>query len=205
MGIYNYSSGSWALVLRVIYLINLTDQKWYVTELKWIWPVIVSGDSLEIISSPDAKDWCDLKKNTLKYFIPLLLTSLLWEDNYKASRIFQWVPEVICRNLFCFCCFCHIAWPQPAHTQVLSIQTLGKISEPPLFCWLSQTNKCKEMTISQNLLGRIWQNLAKYLSLYHTSITENLKPSYSWTENFCDTNKFHMMMFMLKISKKLFG
>ena len=37
---------------RLFYLINLTGQKRYVTELKWIWPVIVSGDSPEIISSP---------------------------------------------------------------------------------------------------------------------------------------------------------
>ena len=40
-----------ALVLRVIYLINLTGQKRQVTELKWIWPVIVSEGSPEIISS----------------------------------------------------------------------------------------------------------------------------------------------------------
>ena len=32
--IYNASFGSWALVLRVIYLINLTDQKRYMTKLK---------------------------------------------------------------------------------------------------------------------------------------------------------------------------
>ena len=48
--IYNASFGSWALnVLRVIYLINLTGQKRYVTELKCIWPVTVSGDSPDII------------------------------------------------------------------------------------------------------------------------------------------------------------
>ena len=42
----NASFGSWAInVLMVIYLMNLTGQKWYVTELKWILPVIVSGDS----------------------------------------------------------------------------------------------------------------------------------------------------------------
>ena len=40
-------------VLRVIILYNLTGQKRYVTELNWIGPVIVSGDSPEIISSPD--------------------------------------------------------------------------------------------------------------------------------------------------------
>ena len=39
------------LVLRVIYLINLTGQKQYVVALEWIWPVMVSGDSPEIISS----------------------------------------------------------------------------------------------------------------------------------------------------------
>ena len=32
--IYNASFGSWAPVLRVIYLIYLTNQKRYVTELK---------------------------------------------------------------------------------------------------------------------------------------------------------------------------
>ena len=36
----------------IIYLINLTDQNQYVSKLKWIWPVIVSGHSLEIILSP---------------------------------------------------------------------------------------------------------------------------------------------------------
>ena len=51
--IYNASFGSWAPVWRVIYLVNLTGQKQYVTELKWIWLVIVSGDSPEIISSPE--------------------------------------------------------------------------------------------------------------------------------------------------------
>ena len=54
--IYNASFGWWALnVLRVIYLINLTGQKQYVTEVTWIWPIIVSGDSPEIIFSPDLK------------------------------------------------------------------------------------------------------------------------------------------------------
>ena len=38
-----------------------------------------------------------------------------------------------------------------------------------MFCWLSKANKCNKTTISQNLLGRIWQNLAKFLSLYRTS------------------------------------
>ena len=52
MEIYNASLGSWAPVLRVIYLLNLTGQKQYVTELKWIWPIIMSEDSPEIISSP---------------------------------------------------------------------------------------------------------------------------------------------------------
>ena len=53
MEIYNASFGSWALnVLRVVYLINLTGQKRYVTELKCIWPVTVSGDSPEIILGP---------------------------------------------------------------------------------------------------------------------------------------------------------
>ena len=47
--IYNASFGSSVLnVLGVIYLTNLTGQKRYVTELKWIWPVIVSTDSPEI-------------------------------------------------------------------------------------------------------------------------------------------------------------
>ena len=48
--IYNASFGSWALhVLRFIYLKNLTGQKRHVTEVKWIWPVIVSTDSPEIV------------------------------------------------------------------------------------------------------------------------------------------------------------
>ena len=50
--IYNTSFASWAPVLKIIYVINLTGQKRYMTELKWIWPVILSGDSPEIISSP---------------------------------------------------------------------------------------------------------------------------------------------------------
>ena len=53
--IYNASFGSWAPALRVIYLTNLTGQKRHVTKLKWIWPVIVSGDSREIISSPEQR------------------------------------------------------------------------------------------------------------------------------------------------------
>ena len=48
---------AWSLVLRDIYLISLTGQKWYVTELIWIWPVIMSGDSPEIFSSPDTQCW----------------------------------------------------------------------------------------------------------------------------------------------------
>ena len=50
--IVNASFGLWAPVLRVIYLTNLTGQTRYMTELKWIWLVIVSGDSPEIISLP---------------------------------------------------------------------------------------------------------------------------------------------------------
>ena len=50
--IYNARFGSWVFVLRVIHLINLTSQKPYVTELKWMWPVIVSRESLKIILSP---------------------------------------------------------------------------------------------------------------------------------------------------------
>ena len=49
--IYNASYGWWAHDLRAIYLINLTGQKQYVTELKWIWPLIMSRDSPEIILS----------------------------------------------------------------------------------------------------------------------------------------------------------
>ena len=49
--IYEASFDSWTVVLRVIYLINLTGQKQYVIALEWIWPVMVSGDSPEIISS----------------------------------------------------------------------------------------------------------------------------------------------------------
>ena len=53
---WNTSFGSWALnVVRVIYLINLTGQKQYVTDVKWIWLIIVYRDSLEIIFSPDLK------------------------------------------------------------------------------------------------------------------------------------------------------
>ena len=43
--IYNAIFGSRASVLRFIYLINLTGQKQYVTELKWILLVIMSEDS----------------------------------------------------------------------------------------------------------------------------------------------------------------
>ena len=59
--IYNVSFGPWAFnVLRVIYLINLTGQKRYMTELKWIWPVIMSGDSPEIILSSATTDPLEL-------------------------------------------------------------------------------------------------------------------------------------------------
>ena len=44
--------GLWA-PKRVIHHIRLTGQKRYVTEQKWIWPVIVTGDYPKIISSPD--------------------------------------------------------------------------------------------------------------------------------------------------------
>ena len=53
MKIYNASFSSWALVLRVIHLINLTSQKRYMSELKLIWPVILYRHSPEIISRPD--------------------------------------------------------------------------------------------------------------------------------------------------------
>jgi len=43
--------GLWA-PKRVIHHIHLTGQKRYVTEQKWIWPVIVTGDYPKIISSP---------------------------------------------------------------------------------------------------------------------------------------------------------
>lgn len=49
--IYEASFGSWTRVVRVIYVINLTSQKQYVIALEWIWLVMVSGDSPEIISS----------------------------------------------------------------------------------------------------------------------------------------------------------
>ena len=43
--------GLWA-PKRVIHHIHLTGQKRYVTEQKWIWPVILTGDYPKIISSP---------------------------------------------------------------------------------------------------------------------------------------------------------
>ena len=46
-----FISGLWA-PKRVIHHIHLTGQKRYVTEQKWIWPVIVTGDYLKIILSP---------------------------------------------------------------------------------------------------------------------------------------------------------
>ena len=49
---YDASFGSWAPVLRAIYLINLTGQKQYVIQLKWICLAIMSGHSPEIIFSP---------------------------------------------------------------------------------------------------------------------------------------------------------
>ena len=48
--------GSWVPVLRVLYLINFTGQKRYVTELKWIRPVHVSEDYPENISKSRFKD-----------------------------------------------------------------------------------------------------------------------------------------------------
>ena len=44
--------GLWA-PKRVIHHIHLTCQKRYLTEQKWIWPVIVTGDYPKIISSPE--------------------------------------------------------------------------------------------------------------------------------------------------------
>ena len=40
------------ILIRVIYFINLTGQKQYMTELKWIRPVIMSRDSAKIILIP---------------------------------------------------------------------------------------------------------------------------------------------------------
>ena len=56
--------GLWA-PKRVIHHIHLTGQKRYVTEQKWIWPVIVTGDYPKIISSPvqdSIKQWFCLSK-----------------------------------------------------------------------------------------------------------------------------------------------
>ena len=44
--------GLWA-PKRVIHRIHLTGQKRYVTEQKWIWPVIMTGDYPKVISSPE--------------------------------------------------------------------------------------------------------------------------------------------------------
>jgi len=86
----------------------------------------------------------------------------------------------------------------PTHAPVLGMKTLRKMRES-LFCLLSWTNKCKDTTIFQNLLVRIWWNLAKLLSISHFN---HWKPeTLSWRENFCDTIKFQMTVVMLKISK----
>ena len=171
MGIYNYSSGSWALVLRVIYLINLTGQKWYVTELKWIWPVIVSGDSLEIISSPDAKDWCDLKKNTLKYFIPLLLTSLLWEDNYKANGIFQTKCEhqkLSVEIYSVFVAFVISRDPSQRIHKCWAYKLRGKFQSPHCFVDFHRQINVKKWQYLKICLveyDKIWQNTCHYITL----------------------------------------
>ena len=47
----SYILGLWT-TKRVIHYIHLTGQKRHVTEQKWIWPVIVTGDYPKIISSP---------------------------------------------------------------------------------------------------------------------------------------------------------
>ena len=53
----------WKYIMPVlVYLINLTRKKRYMNKLKWIWPVIVSGDSPETISGPNCQ-----KKNKKNY------------------------------------------------------------------------------------------------------------------------------------------
>ena len=53
--------GLWA-PKRGINHIHLTGQKQYVTEQKWIWPVIVTEDYPKIISSPALSNWITEKK-----------------------------------------------------------------------------------------------------------------------------------------------
>ena len=137
----------------------------------------------------------------LKYFIPLLLTSLLWEDNYKASRIFQWVPEVICRNLFCFCCFCHIAWPQRMQ-KCWAYKVRGKVQSPHCFVdFHRQINVKKQQYLKICVVefDKIWQNSCHYITLQSMKTWNLIKVE----QRIFVTIKFHMI-FMLKISKKLF-
>ena len=117
------------------------------------------------------------KKNSeflpLKCFIPILLTSSLWEYNYEATGVFQKKCEYQLRIMVRSCLWKFILLLSllsyrvtPAHALVLGMKTLRKMWES-LFCLLSWTNKCKDTTIFQNRLVRIWWNLAKFLSISH--------------------------------------
>ena len=88
----------------------------------------------------------------------------------------MWEPEVICRNLLCFCCFCHIAWPQHMH-KCWAYKLTGKFQNPHCFVdFHRQINvkKWQYLKIPSVEFDKK-KKLAKFFSLYHTSIIENLK------------------------------
>ena len=77
------------LVHELFILYNLTSQKRYVTELKWIWPVIVSGDSPEIISSPAYLCEKTVPSYSTGNLLPLIRWpwSRPWSHHSSAGRI----------------------------------------------------------------------------------------------------------------------
>ena len=78
---------------RVIHHIHLTGQKRYVTEQKWIWPVIVTGDYPKIISSP-ASPSSFLPYLSLKIFTLFFVGKLIYDRFLKIKKDYSQAPMI---------------------------------------------------------------------------------------------------------------
>ena len=105
------------------------------------------------------------------------------------------MPRSCCKIFFCFRLSRHIAWSQRALkccACVLSEQCVSAY-------FVDFHRQCKQTTISQNLLIRIWGNFPEFILLSHFNQWK-LKNK-SWTKEFCHIISIHLTAIFINTSK----
>ena len=105
------------------------------------------------------------------------------------------MPRSGCNIFFCFRLSCHIAWSQRALKCCACVLCEQCVSA----YFVDSHRQCKQTTISQNLLIRIWGNFPEFILLSHFNQWK-LKNK-SWTKEFCDIINIHLTAIFINTSK----